>query len=190
VDKAWHSLAPLDIIPISAEDVRRLGKDPNYAVKLPIELGHGSNAYAGRLDMFHQIHCLDALRREAHFEHYYGDRYPGGLNTTSLKHRRHLSHCVHYLLQKILCAGSADVYTHFWAEDIPGPFPDFSINQKCRDVDAMRWWHEKRKISVAEFEGLQKPAGALAKSMNKDFKDIFGNSQHHFKDHSADGIAA
>lgn len=43
-----------------------MGKDPEYTPLMPEEFGFGQDMHAGFMDVFHKIHCLDVLRREAH----------------------------------------------------------------------------------------------------------------------------
>lgn len=54
-----------------------LGKDPDKSVKLPDnEFGFGDEAYLGGMDIFHQLHCFDSIRKEA-FKDYYWDEKGG-----------------------------------------------------------------------------------------------------------------
>lgn len=117
VDLAWKRIGDTRLFPLKKEDVEQIGKNPDDVVKLPDDFGLGE-AYAGRLDIFHQIHCLDALRREAYFEYYYSKSYPSGWNDTTEMHRLHLSHCVEYLLRSVVCQASTDVYTHVWTDAV------------------------------------------------------------------------
>jgi len=118
VDLAWEEIGDLRLIPLTRDEVLAVGKDPEEVVRFPDSFGLGPERYAGRIDVFHQVHCLDALRREAYFEHYYGKRYPGGWNDTTEMHRLHLSHCIEYLLHSVLCQASTDVYTHVWTDGV------------------------------------------------------------------------
>ncbi|KAJ5741016.1 hypothetical protein N7493_000888 [Penicillium malachiteum] len=123
VDQAWTALGDTRPIPLTREQVLAVGKDPAKVVKIPEDWGLGADTYFGRVDVFHQIHCLDALRREAYWDHYYGSAYPGGLNDTRPIHRLHLSHCIYYLLQNVLCNANTAIYTHFWNGHGQAPFP-------------------------------------------------------------------
>lgn len=174
VDLAWDRIGDLRLIPLTRNEVKAIGKDPQDPVKFPDNFGLGPDAYAGRLEVFHQIHCLDALRREAYFEYYYGSVYPGGFNETSEMHRLHLSHCIEYLLHSILCQASTDVYTHIWTDGVDHPFPDFSVDHQCRDFDAVKSWHDQNAVDVDNFVDLKAPPGANVHRMSRDFKELHG----------------
>ncbi|KAK1146512.1 hypothetical protein N8T08_002942 [Aspergillus melleus] len=103
VDLALSKLADTKPVPLAREDILAIEKDPGKSVKLGPGFGLGPDVYAGRIDVFHQLHCLNALRQEAYFGHHYHNTYPGGYNQTTKKHRARLSHCIHIILQNILC---------------------------------------------------------------------------------------
>jgi hypothetical protein len=111
--KHGQGLGDIRPISITRDDIIKIGKDPAIAVKFPESFGLGPDAYVGRLDVLHQIHCLDALRREANFDYYYGFAYPDGLASTTQLHKLHLSHCTYLLLENIMCNANLEVYTHF-----------------------------------------------------------------------------
>ncbi|KAH6653026.1 hypothetical protein BKA67DRAFT_536728 [Truncatella angustata] len=178
VDLAWDRIGDTRLIPLTRAEVEAIGKDPRDAVKFPESFGLGPDAYAGRLEVFHQVHCLDALRREAYFEHYYGSVY-GGYNETSEMHRLHLSHCIEYLLQGILCQANTDVYTHIWTDGVDRPFPDFSVNHQCRDYDAIKSWHDQNAVDVDNFVELRAPPDAKVHRMSREFKDLHGWFETH-----------
>lgn len=137
VDAAWSHLGDTRLFPLTRQEVLSLGKKPEDIVRFPESFGLGE-AYAGRLEVFHQIHCLDTLRREAHFEHYYSKAYPNGWNDTSEMHRIHLSHCVEYLLRSIVCQASTDIYTHVWTDGVRECF-SFHFD----DSQETNYWHVK-----------------------------------------------
>jgi len=182
VDLAWRRLGDLRLIPLTHKEVIATGKDPVDAVKFPESFGLGSDAYAGRIDVFHQIHCLDSLRKEAYFEHYYGKIYPGGYNETTEMHRLHLSHCIHYLLQNIMCQASTDVYTHIWTDGVEHPFPDFGVTHQCRDYDTIKAWQDRNAVDVEEFVAMRAPPGANIHHMTRKFKELHGFFEMHKDD--------
>jgi len=183
VDKAWEALYDTRPIPLTREQVVAMGKDPASSVKIPSDWGHGNDSYFGRLDVFHQLHCLDALRREARWDHYYARAYPGGFNTTTQIHQLHLSHCAWLLAQKIICAASTDVYTHFWTDTVDHPFPDFGIEQKCKNYDSITSWQRENALNEEAFVKLKRPDGYPVHVMSHKFKEVHG----WFEDHRDDG---
>jgi hypothetical protein len=66
VDAAWDHIAADagPIITISSDEARRLGRDPATIVKAPHDWGFGNDAYPAQIDVFHEIHCLNMLRKE------------------------------------------------------------------------------------------------------------------------------
>ncbi|RAK99262.1 oxidase ustYa family protein [Aspergillus ibericus CBS 121593] len=186
VDAAWNRLANINPIVISRDDVIKLGRDPEDAAKWPESFGFGSQAYIGRLDIFHQIHCLDWLRRETYFDHYYGKKWPPGTPPSDM-HRTHMSHCVYILLQNLMCNANVDIYTHFWADAQLNAFPDFSVNHKCRDFDAILSWQEAHSVDVDAFAAIRKPPDSLARVMSHRFKDLFGWYKSHPDNGAEDG---
>ena len=183
VDLAWKKMWDSRPVPVSKEQVLAMGKDPAEAVQIPEDWGYGSEKYFGRVDVFHQIHCLDALRREAHFEHYYGKKYPNGYKDTTDMHRLHLSHCIHLLLQNIMCSANTDIYTHIWTDTLDHAFPDFNIEHQCKSFDTIMEWQSKNAIDEDRFVNLTRPEGYSYRKMTHKFKEIHG----WFSEHQDDG---
>jgi len=107
VHAAWEEFDTIRTFPITADDVRKLGKDPELTVKYPEEYGLGPDAYVAQLDIFHQIHCLNLLRHLAWAE--YGRDESHGKKPFSDLHWIHVSHCTDILMQNIMCTGNMDV---------------------------------------------------------------------------------
>ena len=169
VDAAWERVETQTPIPITRQDVLNQGKDPTQAAKWPESFGFGPDAYIGRIDVFHQIHCLNRLRKHLHsnFDYYYGSE------RMNRYHELHVSHCLYTLLQNLMCAGNVDVYPHFWADAQDNAFPDFSINHKCRDFEAILDWHDKHAVTLEEFGALRRPPGMQPRVMSHEFKEVF-----------------
>ncbi|TVY65758.1 hypothetical protein LSUE1_G009820 [Lachnellula suecica] len=161
VDKAWQELYDTRPVPLSRSQVLAMGKDPEQSVQVPVEWGHGNETYFGSVDVFHQIHCLDTLRREAHFEHYYGKHWPGGYNDTDEFHKLHLSHCIYYLLQNIMCQANTDIFQY------RPPVQRLSYS-------AVKDWQSKNALDEEEFVKLKRPEGYAYRKMSHKFKEIHG----------------
>ncbi|KZL71972.1 DOPA-dioxygenase [Colletotrichum tofieldiae] len=155
-DKEWHRIGDhVWPLVIGAADVSRLGKDPSVAVKIPEELGYGSDAYIAQTEVFHHLHCLDMLRREISYEHYYEPKEgpkPGGA-----QHQAHIGHCFDILAQAIKCTGSVDMITFNWVENWEQPFPDFMNHKVCRNFDALLDWVNKKSMDPKVFQKMQRP---------------------------------
>ncbi|KAF6818875.1 DOPA-dioxygenase [Colletotrichum musicola] len=155
-DAEWHRIGdhvwPLII---GRDDVKRLGKDPMVAVRIPEELGYGPDAYIAQTEVFHHLHCLDMLRRETSYGEYYeaeeGPR-PGGA-----RHRAHIGHCLDVLAQAIKCTGSVDMITFNWVENWDQPFPDFLNHKVCRDFDALLDWVKDEAMDPKVFQKMKSP---------------------------------
>jgi len=69
------------------------------------------------LSMYHQLHCLESLSKAALTKH------DGNNSTTNAhNHPEHISHCVSYLMQAIICAGDTSL-----EKATPQPGPDGEV---------------------------------------------------------------
>src|SRR6187549_3157959 len=84
VDAEWERITNVRPIALTRDEVIKLGKNPEQASKWPESFGFGNDAYIGRLDIFHVIHCLDQIRREVYFDHYYGKHWGTPQNASEL----------------------------------------------------------------------------------------------------------
>ncbi|OAQ99428.1 hypothetical protein LLEC1_05538 [Akanthomyces lecanii] len=113
VDAHWQSLEDIRVFPITEAQLLRLGKDPSVSVKFPPSYGLGDDAYMAQVDAFHQLHCLNLLRRQA----WKAYDHEAAVHREPYRplHWIHVSHCTDVLLKNIMCAGSLDVVTEFVA---------------------------------------------------------------------------
>ncbi|CAD6583833.1 MAG: hypothetical protein ASARMPREDX12_001465 [Alectoria sarmentosa] len=172
VDELWERYEPGNLFPIRRADVVALGKDPDTAARFPDDHWHmGDDAYVASLDAFHKTHCLNELRKMT-FEDY-GHYKP-------LKHRHgklwwiHLRHCVDMLLQDQVCHADADVLTYNWVDTQPYPFPDFSINRKCRDMEELREWRDERIVDLGRYKQMKKPEGVRQLPFEPGYYEMYG----------------
>ncbi|KAG6025390.1 hypothetical protein E4U40_002690 [Claviceps sp. LM458 group G5] len=172
VDSAWDLITNQLPHAISSEDVLRLGKDPKKTAKWPSEWGFGSDAYIAELDIVHTVHCLNAVRRDIHWRHYFGDRYPDGKFPEL--HRTHTDHCIYIILQNLMCNSNGDIVTNVWVEGQLHPFPDFNVNKKCRNYGTFIDWHRKTQITdMKRFLEMRKPHDHVPWKMSQKFHDLF-----------------
>ena len=156
-DAAWHRFEDIKTVVLSESDIVKLGKDPRTAVQFPDEEWHfGDSAYMGQLDVIHQIHCLNQLRKRA-----FVDYYPS--NSTAEERQKpewywvHLQHCVSILLENLMCNANTEMLTLNWIEETEYPFPDFSVNKQCRDFETLLQWQEERAVDTEKIRQMKKP---------------------------------
>ncbi|KAJ6782033.1 hypothetical protein PWT90_06096 [Aphanocladium album] len=147
VDAAWEHLSRNMILGLTRADVERLGKDPSTAVKFSPawRVPGGDGLYLGVLDVFHQVHCLDMLRRNLVFNYGYYNFARYGLRPEAFR-ERHLRHCTSVLLQNIMCHADTEVVTHVWRAGNPVPWPDFGVRKQCRDFNALLDFRDRMDV--------------------------------------------
>lgn len=181
VDKAWARIGSLAPHVMSGADVEKLGKDSSMTARFTEGFGFGNDAHIAELDVLHTIHCLNAIRRDVHWRYYYLEKYPTG--EFPELHRIHTDHCIYVVLQNLMCAATLDVVTQPWVRGQLHPFPDFSINKKCRDFGAILKWHEETMVTDLEgYAALRMPQGHVPYEMSEEFYRAFGvgeEDDHH-----------
>lgn len=157
MDQAWDRLSAegFEIITVDKEAVIRAGKSPHESVKAPFSWGRGDEAYIAQVDVFHQIHCLNELRKEIHFNHYYGNDSRLTQDRLPRNHVEHKKHCIHILLQNLMCHADVDIITHNWvhyaeinqpSRPYAEPFADFNAVKQCRDFEALLNWTQTNSV--------------------------------------------
>lgn len=92
-DTIWEEWELTRVFPVTAQQIRDMGKDPATAAKLEdADWGLGDDAYAATFDVYHQLHCLNFLRKLI---------YPNNYNKSNWHHADiegffeiHMNHCV------------------------------------------------------------------------------------------------
>ncbi|WXC61670.1 hypothetical protein SNK03_007544 [Fusarium graminearum] len=185
VDEAWEDLENIRVFPITENEVRRLGKDPELLVKFPPEYGLGDNAYMAQIDMFHQIHCLNLLRHLAWAEYH---RNGTAKKPFSELHWIHVSHCTDILMQNLMCNGNLDIITFNWVETQTNPFPDFGVNHQCRDFDAIYEWQDKHSVPKEWGRNVTRPSGAKQIPISEEYYRIYGIEKNETESESSHNI--
>ncbi|QUC16825.1 uncharacterized protein UV8b_01066 [Ustilaginoidea virens] len=102
-DAVWENdIELIRPIPVTREQIVKMGKNPDTVAKLENSVwGLGDDAYVAALDLFHNLHCLNALR-QAIYPDYYNQSRVDTENQQSMT-AIHLNHCVDILFQHISC---------------------------------------------------------------------------------------
>lgn len=86
-------------------------------------------------------------------------------------------------MQTLMCNGNLDVITYNWAQTGEAPFPDFDVNHKCRDFDAIVAWQEEHSVPLEWGRNVTRPPGAKVLPMPKDWERISASKQDGVDDH-------
>ncbi|KAK8923291.1 hypothetical protein VCV18_007354 [Metarhizium anisopliae] len=167
-DQVWEEWELTRVFPITKDQVIKMGKDPAYTAKLEDDIwGLGDDAYAGVLDVYHQLHCLNSLRQIA-----YGAYY--NASTVNPKVARlpeiHVNHCVDILMQALQCSGNVNIITLDWVETQTYPFPDMSVNRQCVNFERLTAWRKENTIDMDKYiQVMKKPKGVRGRPMADQF---------------------
>lgn len=163
VDAAWDRLNELNkIFAVSSSDIIRMGKDPTLAVEVPPSWGFPPDRpHMMGIEAFHQLHCLNALRKGlvTNYDYYWGTRY--GFTPPAV-FTRHLNHCVDILRQHLMCHADMEGFVFNWRETQIKPYADFDIKKKCIDFNYLLEFAESHRNphQTELWESLEKPEGA------------------------------
>ncbi|KAK1846647.1 hypothetical protein CCHR01_10747 [Colletotrichum chrysophilum] len=158
VDKAWDDMTRIEYFGVSGDALRKMGKDPKISVSIPEDWGVGPDKYLVEIDMQHQLHCLNAIRKYAYWDYYYSNSYKN-ISMAPKRHQAHLAHCVDIILQALTCNPSLDLISHNWMKTQENPYPDFNIKRQCVAHDPILKWQHQNGISeqILKFRNLPRP---------------------------------
>ncbi|TDZ33117.1 Cyclochlorotine biosynthesis protein O [Colletotrichum spinosum] len=100
-----------------------------------------------KLDVFHQLHCLNALRMSV-WPDYYADDYHAAI----LK-KDHLAHCIDSIRQSIMCHSDVTPLVLQWDEELQKSRHRANMPHTCRDFNKIRDWARKRAIAQMTYGG-------------------------------------
>ncbi|PYH90973.1 hypothetical protein BO71DRAFT_443520 [Aspergillus ellipticus CBS 707.79] len=182
VDAAWERISDQESIPLSADEVRKLGYDPDTVWPAPKD-EFGEGVYYGVVDVFHQIHCLNMMRHSA-FPAYYGD-VRERTKHVPLKWDDHLLHCQYAVLRALMCHADVEVQIGQKFKGWPGLNMNFASTKSCRDFEQILDWKEanviKQKAPWSEYPDVpiieQDPEGVLTPYGNHLGLEDYADSQ-------------
>ncbi|KAF2251126.1 hypothetical protein BU26DRAFT_563071 [Trematosphaeria pertusa] len=135
---AWAQLCDVGMFVLNAEEYKRLGRPTAELVDRPGE-------YLVTLEVMHQLHCLDYLRiasyAAAEGKHTHHEQ------ENDWSKAKHLSHCINYLRQVLMCHGDLTPITLERKKGLPPYRPDFRITHTCRNWDRIHEFASSRNTS-------------------------------------------
>ncbi|KAJ6501619.1 hypothetical protein C8R47DRAFT_970065 [Mycena vitilis] len=126
VDKAWEGLYEFAYSKIPRDQAIRL---PNKTYPI---LGDEPTTYMLALDVFHELHCLDEIRKAMHPSYY--PHTTEGMNTN------HMRHCLSSLRQSIMCTADISTIVWQWSEKSQAAKERSDVLHTCRDFSKIQDW--------------------------------------------------
>ncbi|KAH8822950.1 hypothetical protein DL96DRAFT_1619954 [Flagelloscypha sp. PMI_526] len=133
VDQAWSDLYNGGISRIQKDEAALL---PNKTSAIPGDEDH----YIVSLHVFHDLHCLNALRQALYDDYYHK------WNMSDPSHAIHLSHCIDSLRKTLMCNPDLGVIVWQWDEDIQRTAPQDTTAHQCVKFDNIARWAKERKL--------------------------------------------
>ncbi|KAH8810660.1 hypothetical protein F5884DRAFT_897231 [Xylogone sp. PMI_703] len=132
-DAMWKRLTNVGMYSLTKEEYDQL---PLETTEVPGQPGQ----YLVTIEVFHQLHCLNYIRKAAY----------GVYQDIESRHSRemHLTHCVDYLRQVLMCHSDLSLITLRRDDDrLPPVMPDFRIRHTCRNFESVWEFAAKRNLS-------------------------------------------
>ncbi|KAJ7071439.1 hypothetical protein C8F01DRAFT_1110512 [Mycena amicta] len=126
VDEAWRGLYEFAYSKIPKSQARLLA-NKTYPI-----LGDEPRTYMLALDVFHQLHCLDEIRKAMHPDYY--PHTTEGINTS------HMRHCLSSLRQSIQCTADITPIVWQWSEKSHAAKERSDVLHTCRDFNRILAW--------------------------------------------------
>lgn len=102
-----------------------------------VQLSDGTNRVIFSLSVFHNLHCLNYIRKFIFRNGNYKDMFPESDLENQLNH---VGHCVDMIRQSLICEGDIAISTYDWKMDHLLPWPNFRVAHECVDWDSIMAW--------------------------------------------------
>ncbi|KAI0964835.1 hypothetical protein F4678DRAFT_367028 [Xylaria arbuscula] len=124
LDRRWRSL-------IRGQAVDLRGQEADSVADITYQKPGGW--YLTGPDSFHQLHCLDVLRRSLRPD-YYTPPNPEPVHTM------HVEHCIDYLRQGVMCAADLTMIPVQWSTKRDRILQNTEVVHTCRNFDKIHEW--------------------------------------------------
>ncbi|KAL1964931.1 hypothetical protein VTN77DRAFT_6284 [Rasamsonia byssochlamydoides] len=140
IDAAWNHISyDMGVFALTEEEALKAGLHEGD-VRIPAGY-QGGGEYMASLELTHQLHCVNFLRKAAWLNYpYYHDK---GFEFTDPEDEleKHLYHCIEMLRQALMCNADPGVIGYRYVRGRESrPYPDFNTPHKCRDFQGMLEW--------------------------------------------------
>ncbi|BAE62512.1 unnamed protein product [Aspergillus oryzae RIB40] len=141
-DKLWSDLYNFGISTITEDEAKKL-----HSPTIPI---FGTKKYLIQLDVWHELHCLNDLRKTLYPERYTMDsldslKFPNGTINRDTDMFRHWDHCIDSIRQALMChADVSPIPFHINVPARKGIFPRLATTHTCRNFTKIQEWARER----------------------------------------------
>jgi len=140
VDAQWDELYNQVLISqITAESAAKL---PNATTPFTNDTSH----YIVELDVFHQLHCLNMLRKLSYPDIYKIDLISG--SEEAADNIYHMEHCYEQLRQSLQCSSDISTIYWEWSEKKQKMFGNVRTTHTCKNFEKIRDWAVEHKAQT------------------------------------------
>ncbi|KAL1986125.1 hypothetical protein VTN96DRAFT_6777 [Rasamsonia emersonii] len=147
LDAAWSHIAyDMGVVGVPEEEALKAGLRKGD-VRIPPGYKN-SGYYMASLEVTHQLHCVNFLRKAAWLNYpYYKDK-GWEFSDPPDELERHLYHCIEILRQMLMCNADPGLIGYRWVRGREGhPYPYMNTPHKCRDFQGMLDWAYENMVS-------------------------------------------
>ncbi|RBR09849.1 hypothetical protein FVER53590_13633 [Fusarium verticillioides] len=108
----------------------------NKTIPIPGERGQ----YVIELNVFHQLHCLNMIRKRLYIE---DGKYDPNHKLTGIEH---LEHCYDALRQSLMCSADITPLPWVWSDKAQEAKEVARVTHTCRDFDVLRNWAREHAV--------------------------------------------
>ncbi|KAK2005250.1 hypothetical protein LZ32DRAFT_546454 [Colletotrichum eremochloae] len=156
LEARWMNISQVPAIIVPAEQLSSLNRSPEGFV--PVSASSPSSGYIAGVEVFHHLHCLNALRQIVWQDSYSKDTLPEILVKAPELARKHADHCIGTLRQALMCNSDITPYLIRKTDDrSPGSPPiqeDFEAFHKCRKFPQILEWVYENGIPLSSLTAL------------------------------------
>ncbi|KIN03061.1 hypothetical protein OIDMADRAFT_18524 [Oidiodendron maius Zn] len=156
VDQAWVDLGVyLGVILVDEDKALKAGITKGH-VKTPQNVG---GEYFANVEVFHQLHCLNLLRKTSHWNYnYYQNLGEVEFENEERFLRIHADHCLDALREQLMCTADIGILPYIRVKGKDRSYPDFlAAPHMCRNFEDIRSWAIKAQIGEVGPELLHDP---------------------------------
>ncbi|ESK82890.1 hypothetical protein Moror_1378 [Moniliophthora roreri MCA 2997] len=147
VDKAWEDLYAFQLTKISKREADQL---VNKTTRLTYDPDH----YLVELDVFHQLHCLNMIRKTLHSDYYKSMKTDEVEDPATTDH---VVHCIDHIRRSIMCASDVSPNVFQWDTGENTILGNLAVLHSCRDFNRIKEWARERELQPGELDQYTQP---------------------------------